>query len=376
MNEFLEKLYSYEYFGTYLMIAIIVLLLLFVIILFFGKKDQKNREIEATKKLQQINSEDTFKENSVPQNLEVNTLGTTNLNDTIVVPNLENLNSTNMGIQNNVPEQPNNTVENLNMEVQPVNNDLTNMNNTPVEPITPEINNVNNYEPPVFNPNPVTAENNVNGINNFNSFSNPSPIEPPIVESEPIDSMPFNTMDSNVTVEPQLEINPVNFPEVNVNPNQDFYANLNKELNNENKPVLDRVEEKPFAFGDNVNSSNSSFNFNNNFSSTMDTNEVDIPTFNFDEIVRGIEESKKEQPAPVKKEEVNRGPEIFSSVYVKEKEELPTMKMETPEINDNDDIDLELPNLKKESSEPLEKPVLNDFNLDDLSGETYTINNN
>ena len=58
MEEFLNNLYSYEYFGFYLIVSIIVLVLLFIIILFFGKKDQKVREIEATKKLQNGNMKD------------------------------------------------------------------------------------------------------------------------------------------------------------------------------------------------------------------------------------------------------------------------------------------------------------------------------
>ena len=44
--------------------------------------------------------------------------------------------------------------------------------------------------------------------------------------------------------------------------------------------------------------------------------------------------------------------------------------MPTPK---NDD-DIELPTLKKDVEE-IEKPVLNDYNLNDLSGETYNINN-
>ena len=73
MEEFLESLYNYEYFGFYLIISIIVLVLLFLVILFFGKKDQKVREVEATKKLQQINAE-AFKEEETKEKVEVNTL--------------------------------------------------------------------------------------------------------------------------------------------------------------------------------------------------------------------------------------------------------------------------------------------------------------
>jgi len=58
MEEVLNKLYSYEYFKVYFITSIIILIILFIIILFFGKKDQKTREIEATKRLQQLNLDD------------------------------------------------------------------------------------------------------------------------------------------------------------------------------------------------------------------------------------------------------------------------------------------------------------------------------
>ena len=90
MEGFLDKLYSNEYFGFYLIIAIIVLVILFLVVLFFGKKDQRKREIEATKKLQQINV-DTFKEEDNFAKLEVNENIINNeniLTDTIILPNV------------------------------------------------------------------------------------------------------------------------------------------------------------------------------------------------------------------------------------------------------------------------------------------------
>ena len=79
LEKVLEKLYSYEYFPIYLVVSIIVLVLLFIVVLFFGKKDKKKREIEATKKLQQINTGqinleevNAFKETSTPSSVEIN----------------------------------------------------------------------------------------------------------------------------------------------------------------------------------------------------------------------------------------------------------------------------------------------------------------
>ena len=101
MDDFLYKLYNYEYFGTYLMIIIAVLVLLFIIVLFFGKKDKKKREIEETKKLQQINSQEAFKEENNVASVEVPTEAVPEPtmtqeqleSDTIIVPNINNINS-------------------------------------------------------------------------------------------------------------------------------------------------------------------------------------------------------------------------------------------------------------------------------------------
>ncbi len=97
MEDFLNRLYSYEYFGTYLMISIAVLILLFVIILFFGKKDQKKREIEETKKLQQIKSEDAFKEEDNSLKVETEEIKepvkeeNPSVNEPVIVPSIENI---------------------------------------------------------------------------------------------------------------------------------------------------------------------------------------------------------------------------------------------------------------------------------------------
>jgi len=271
MEEFLNNLYSYEYFGFYLIVSIIVLVLLFIIILFFGKKDQKVREIEATKKLQQINA-DAFKEDTEEEKLEVK--NENNLEDTIIVPNIEDVPTLNgMEEDNEIPE-----------------------------PIIPEIKEENNVEEPIID-------------------------------------------------EPKLEIN--------------------------EEPLLERVEEKPLAI-DNTNI------FNNDFLSefveepqveesinNLVEEEIEVPKFNFDEIVKEVEEVKQN-------ESYTKGPQIFSSVYVPEKkEEVKEEKIEIPvSTEETDDIGFELPSLKKEEAkkEVIEKPILTDYNLDELSGESYTIN--
>lgn len=261
MEDILNKIYSYEYFGFYLILAIIVLVVLFLIILFFGKKDQKSREIEATKKLQQI-SEDTFKEEDTSKELEINdSIKERVLEDTIIVPNIEDVPTLNY-IEDNeeIPE--------------------------PVLPIE-EVNNV---------------------------------IE-----------------DTTIM-----------------------------------EPLLEKVEEKPLVF-ENTNV------FDNEFVNEVKTEEVkdfkeevvneeiEVPKFNFEEIVKEVEDTKttnsfKSEP-------------VFSSVYVKPKEEIKEEKVEIPVEKALEDLAFELPSLKKEEQkEEIEVPILKDYNLDELSGETYTIN--
>ena len=145
------------------------------------------------------------------------------------------------------------------------------------------------------------------------------------------------------------------------------------EINEE--PLLERVEEKPLAI-DNTNI------FNNDFISEIveetkeinepikDEEEIEVPKFNFDESVKEVEEVKKN-------ETYTKGPQIFSSVYVPEKkEEVKEEKIELPVVEETEDIGFELPSLKKEETKEdvIEKPILTDYNLDELSGESYTIN--
>ncbi|MBQ9833970.1 MAG: hypothetical protein IJO33_02125 [Bacilli bacterium] len=71
MMNFLEKLYSYEYFPQILFATIAILLILLVVVILFGKKDEKVRKEEETRKLE-LSSLDTFaKEESKPTRLEI-----------------------------------------------------------------------------------------------------------------------------------------------------------------------------------------------------------------------------------------------------------------------------------------------------------------
>ena len=116
MEEFLTKLYSYDYFKTYLIGAIILLIILFIMILVIGKKDQKKREIEATKKLMQINDEAADNQLVVEDNSK--TEAERLESDTIIVPNINELNI-GESVENNIDVEIPEPVlpDNLNNEV-------------------------------------------------------------------------------------------------------------------------------------------------------------------------------------------------------------------------------------------------------------------
>lgn len=285
MEEFLNKLYNYEYFGTYLMISIAVLVLLFIIVLVFGKKDQKEREIEETKRIQQI-KDDAFKEEGTPQVLEAKEIEAP-------VPD-------EMPVMNNEPSIPvvNETKEEVADDVKIA--------------ASPVVENL--VENPVVNeiPNNVVDNSNNANINNVE-------VEVPEV---------------NIMPEPPKEV-----PLENVN-----VPSLNNEVNNNvSEPVLSKEEEKPFAF-------------TNEEIPVSTIPEVEVPAFNYDEVVNKATEEKPVMPKQ----------EVFSSVYVKEE-----VKEEKEKEKEEEEEEIELPTLKKDVE--VEKPELKDYDLNSLSGETYDI---
>jgi len=307
MEELLNKLYNYEYFGIYLTISIVVLILLFIIIFFFGKKDQREREKTATLKLQQINA-DAFKDDSIEEKVEIEKDKLEN--DTIIVPTIDD-----------VPSITNITEEEI-----------------------------------------------------------PEPILPIIEESKE------SILDVKEIIEtPNIKINEITKEEPVIESIKDIDPVVE-----EITPILEKVEEKPLVFNNYTEKEETVIPeiIEEKELSLDDNPTIAVPTFNFDEIVKDVEETKKEQS-------YKKGPEIFSSVYVptKEKNEEPALeeKIETYDSNpgSDDDFEFELPTLKKDikvkenkeenqkeeetKEEKLEMPVLNDYNLDNLSGEIYTI---
>ena len=315
IEKLLEQLYSYEYFGVYLTISIVVLIILFFVILFFGKKDQKEREKTATLKLQQINNE-AFKEELTEAKLEITDENKLE-NDTIIVPNINTFTE-------EVEEIP-----------------------------EPEL--------------PIMETNNLENINVVTeNYNEPTLVMEPFVENSMI-------IENDSVMEDIVE---PTFPSV---PEQTLIMEA---------PILPEVEEKPFVFNDfETVKSEVEIPIIESVSDVIpkeETEEIEVPTFNFDEIIKTVEETKVEEKT------INKGPQIFSSVYVPEKEEVvkPVVDVKN-ELNNDDEMEFELPTLKKEepaveikeevrelpkAEEEIEMPVLNDYNLDELSGETYMIN--
>lgn len=85
--EFLYKLYDNEYFGIGLFIVIAILIFLFLLILFFGKKDEKKRKLEETKKLELENT-NAFKEsNDTVEALNIPEIEQPVINESVVSEN-------------------------------------------------------------------------------------------------------------------------------------------------------------------------------------------------------------------------------------------------------------------------------------------------
>lgn len=286
MEEFLNQLYNYEHFGFYLILAIIILIVLFLLILFFGKKDKKEREIEATKKLQQING-DFVEEENVEEEIKEETL-----EDTIVMPSVDDM---------------------------PLMNSVTDNNEIP-EPVLPE---------ELMESVQEVAE-----------------------EVNEIDTFDFSEQEIKIEEE-------------------------------EEQPILDRVEERDLVLGNTNVFANA---FIEEEPKEEIKEEISVPDFNFEEIKKEVEETKVEKP-------ISRGPQIFSSVYVPEKKvEVETPVIEPEVEEDDEELEFELPTLKssvkkeesvveevkeeqpsEEVSDEIELPILTDYNLDELSGEVYTI---
>lgn len=108
--EFLYKLYDNEYFGIALFIVIAILIFLFLLILFFGKKDEKKRKLEETKRLE-LESTNAFKEtNESIESLEIPEIAQPNSNVNTVQEDIKS----NEEVVLNTPKLDPNSLETLN----------------------------------------------------------------------------------------------------------------------------------------------------------------------------------------------------------------------------------------------------------------------
>ena len=335
MKEFLDKLYSYENFGLWLMISIIILVLLFIVILFLGKKDKKNREIEATRKLQQLNDENAFKEESKVEAVETKEVKqeepVVNLNDKpLEAPLINNVEVNNAEVKPEVPVQEEAPI--ISLSELDKKNEKLNQNNEITKEFTAPILDAIQEEIKL----PDIEISNANEVNN-----NKDNIEMPKVNE---------TNNINVEMPKEETDKPLEMPLLF---NEETELNVGMQDNN-NKEVVNDTKEESLP-------------------------EIKVPEFDLDSVINEITQE-------IKIPQGNR--EVFSSVYTKEEnnnkeEEMEVTLPELKNVNDrakvptSDELDFELPTLKKEYTEKEEKleiPKLNNYNIDNISGEYYNIN--
>ncbi len=316
--DFLQKLYSDENFGIYLVAVIAVLVILFFIVLFFGKKDEaKSKKSKKEKEvLSPITSEPLG--NSIENPISLNTP----LNEPIVDDNLVN---------NAMPSD--NLVSN-NFGNSAVANDSLVSNNFASSIVTNDAPTLAN-DAPVVNSDPFLANQNTLVGNNLQ-------VSEPFKEVSKEVPLEFTTPnlfnDESVSLKEQSVVPSLDEKPSNKEFDFDALANaISKELETmkdkkeEVKPV---IEEKPFAFP-----------------SFESVSPDPVPS----ELVSEI---KKEEPVKVPR------PAVFSSVYVNRKDEEKIVKpqFELPKMAD-------LPKKIEPSSEVLNTPSV----LDNLEEESYQI---
>ena len=314
MNEFMNKMYSYDNFGIYLILAIVILVILFFVILFFGKKDKKNRELEETKRLEKLNP-DLFKDDSKEEKVEV-------VDSNVITP-----------ITNEVKPE-----EEKSEPVLPIVEDVKPVETKVVETPIPEV--------------PKSNEMNIEPV----SLS----VNEPILEKEEEKPLVFNQVEDLPKVEEQI-LPEVEIPEP-VRPTEAPKGEAKEEL-----PEIPAFNPEEIGFDiDHI--------LNNNEEKVEEAKPV-------------ITEVEDEKPLLSKETEPEKNVQVFSSVYVPEKEEIPVMEepVNTKVVDDDEDDDFDLPQLKGADEKVEAKPVMpkveeeikaepfNSVSIDSISGESYEI---
>ena len=231
--EFLYKLYDNEYFGIALFIVIAILIFLFLLILFFGKKDEKKRKLEETKRLE-LESTNAFKEtNENVESLEIPEIAqpTLNVEQENTVPLESNdevvLNTPTLDVSSVNSDNINNTVSS--------DNNLLNSQTADLDSIDLQSNILNNNEVidlPKTSDLATTENVNENSLDIDNLFqtnielpkenatvdNHQLNIEMPEIKEEKHDALKVEAPFSSVYINNQEDINKAELPKENVQP--------------------------------------------------------------------------------------------------------------------------------------------------------------
>lgn len=208
--EFLYKLYDNEYFGIALFIVIAILIFLFLLILFFGKKDEKKRKLEETKRLE-LKSANAFKEtNESVESLEIPEIAQPNSNVNTVQEEIKS----NEEVVLNTPKLDTNSIETLNENSGENLHDVQSVessNNSKESNVTIDL--------PEFN---TSEEKNTNDDLNIDNLFQTN-LELP--KEEDVDNQVFNMEMPEIKEEKQV------MPKVEA-PFSSVYINKDEEINN------------------------------------------------------------------------------------------------------------------------------------------------
>ena len=269
--EFLYKLYDNEYFGIALFIVIAILIFLFLLILFFGKKDEKKRKLEETKRLE-LESANAFKEtNENVESLEIPEIAqpTLSAGKENVVPLEFNdevvLNTPTLDVSSVDSDTINNTVS--------LDNSLLSSQTSDLESTNLQSNILNNNEfIDLPKTNDFTTSENVNenslDIDNLFQTNIELPkenvtvdnLEMPEIKEEKHDALKVEAPFSSVYINKQEDINKVELPEENVQPlgfelpkmaeSDNVTHELKEEQEVKTEPEISKISDFDSLFGD------------------------------------------------------------------------------------------------------------------------------
>lgn len=274
--DFLNKLYSSEYFGIGLFCVIAFLVVTFLVVLFFGKKDEKKRKLEETNRLETVNEvPNAFQETTTPTPVEV-------------------------------------PVENVAATLEPV---------TPIAPVE--------YEPVASET--AVIEEKTDFVQNLTMEETPV-IEPVVISEVPTDAPVVVEQEKEIVpvepiinpVEPQVEITPIeNIQPINIEP---IHVDVPEEPIKEEivTPILEEKVE-PIVFEqptpDVVEETVEPTSYYQD-PVKIDEPSIDVPNIDFDAIAKSISKElddleninkvQKEEPL----QETVKPAEQFSSVYI------------------------------------------------------------